>query len=192
MVAPGQLPASPSPSAKRKPQKLRRPSAIDVAMAATEYQSDGEAQAVARAEAVDEAAGEGLAHRIGDAEGDQDPGEVGVRPLVLGLQVGGEDAQRLAVDVVDDGGEEEEPPDVPAQVPDRTRQWSSPFGSGARTPRHAEHRRPTVDRQARLQSRAQEERDVEGGRGGRPRPPRRRRRCGRPCPPTSSCSTARC
>ena len=36
-VAPGQLAASPSPSAKRNAQKLRRPPAIDVAIAATEY-----------------------------------------------------------------------------------------------------------------------------------------------------------
>src|SRR5580765_3487900 len=36
-VAPGQLPASPRPSAKRNAAKLRRPEAIDVAIAATEY-----------------------------------------------------------------------------------------------------------------------------------------------------------
>ena len=36
LVAPGQFAASPSPSRKRKPQKLRRPMANDVSIAATE------------------------------------------------------------------------------------------------------------------------------------------------------------
>ena len=39
LVAPGQLPASPSPNANLKAAKLRRPVAIEVAMAATEYHS---------------------------------------------------------------------------------------------------------------------------------------------------------
>src|SRR3954447_535668 len=38
-VAPGQLPASPRPSAKRKPVKLARPPASEVAIAAQEYQA---------------------------------------------------------------------------------------------------------------------------------------------------------
>ena len=37
-VAPGQFAASPTPSRKRSPQKLRSPTASDVSMAATEYQ----------------------------------------------------------------------------------------------------------------------------------------------------------
>ena len=39
LVAPGQLPASPRPSANRNPAKLRSPEASDVAIAATEYHS---------------------------------------------------------------------------------------------------------------------------------------------------------
>src|SRR4029450_9597664 len=39
LVAPGQLAASPSPSAKRNAQKLRSPPASDVAIAAIEYQA---------------------------------------------------------------------------------------------------------------------------------------------------------
>ena len=42
--------------------------------------------------------------------------EVGVGPGVLGLQVRREDAQRLPIDVVDDGGQEEQSADVPAQA----------------------------------------------------------------------------
>src|SRR4029453_18758290 len=39
LVAPGQLAASPSPSAKRNAQKLRRPTASAGAIAATEHQA---------------------------------------------------------------------------------------------------------------------------------------------------------
>jgi hypothetical protein len=37
LVAPGQLPASPNPNAKRKAAKLFKPTAIEVAIAAAEY-----------------------------------------------------------------------------------------------------------------------------------------------------------
>jgi hypothetical protein len=39
LVAPGQFPASPAPSRKRIRQKLRKPVAMEVSMAATEYHS---------------------------------------------------------------------------------------------------------------------------------------------------------
>ena len=104
-VAPGQLAASPAPSRKRKPQKLRSPVASDVSTATLEYHSDREREAVARADAVEHAARDGLHHRVRDAEGDDDQREVLVRPVELGLEVRAEDAQRLPVDVVDDGRE---------------------------------------------------------------------------------------
>ena len=59
-----------------------------------------------------------LAERVGDAEGDDQPGEVGVRPVVLGLDVRREHAQRLPVDVVDDRRQEQQAADVPAEVLD--------------------------------------------------------------------------
>src|SRR6185436_19924776 len=62
-------------------------------------------------------AGDRLHHRVRQPEGDDDPREVLVRPLELRLQVRGQDAERLAIEVVDDGGEEEQRPDPPAVAP---------------------------------------------------------------------------
>ena len=70
---------------------------------------------------VKEAAGEGLAEGVGEAEGDDEKGEGGVVSVELGFDVGGEDGEGLAVDVVDDRGEEEGGDDVPAEVGDRGR-----------------------------------------------------------------------
>jgi len=67
---------------------------------------------------VKEAAGEGLAEGVGEAEGDDEKGEGGVVPVELGFDVGGEDGKGLAVDVVDDCREEEGGDDVPAEVGD--------------------------------------------------------------------------
>ena len=85
-VAPGQLAASPAPSRKRKPQKLRSPVARDVSTATVEYHRTEQGEAVARADAVEHAAGDRLHHRVGDAERDDDQGEVLVRPAELGLE----------------------------------------------------------------------------------------------------------
>ena len=81
-------------------------------------ESDGEGEAAAEADAIKETAGEGLAERVGDAERDDEEGEGGVVPVELGFDVGGEDGEGLAVDVVDDCGEEKGGDDVPAEVGD--------------------------------------------------------------------------
>ena len=72
-------------------------------------------QARARAEAIEQAARQRLPAGIGDAERDDQHREVGVAPLELGLDVRRQHRQRLAVDVVDDGGKKQQPADVPAQ-----------------------------------------------------------------------------
>ena len=59
-----------------------------------------------------------MAEGVGEAEGDDEEGEGGVVPVELGLDVGGKDGESLAVDVVDDGGEEERTGDPPAEVRD--------------------------------------------------------------------------
>ena len=64
---------------------------------------NGEAQTCSGAESIDGPSGERLTYRIGDTKRNEHEGELGVRPSVLGLQVRAEDAQRLTIDVVDDG-----------------------------------------------------------------------------------------
>lgn len=79
-------------------------------------EADGEGQTEADADAVQDAAGDGLANRVRRAEGDDEQREGGVVPVELGLDVRSEDGKRLAVNVVDDGGEEERSRDPPAEV----------------------------------------------------------------------------
>ena len=102
-VAPGQLPASPSPSANRQPMKLRRPVAERRRDRRDEYHATARRQAAPRAEHVDHAARERLSDRVRHAKADQHPGKIGVRPAELRLQIRRQDAERLPIDVVDDG-----------------------------------------------------------------------------------------
>ena len=118
-VAAGQFAASPAPSRKRKPQKLRRPRGERREHGHGRVPEHGDGEAVARAEAVEHAARHRLHHRVGDAERDDDEREVLVRPVNSVFRRRAEDAQRLAVEVVDDGREEEQPADPPAVAPRR-------------------------------------------------------------------------
>ena len=88
-MAPGQLAASPAPSRKRKPQKLRSPEASDVSIGHGRVPAGPSGEAAARADAVEDAAGDRLHHRVRDAERDDDQREV-LRSIQreLGLEVG--------------------------------------------------------------------------------------------------------
>ena len=69
LVAPGQLPASPRPSANLNAPKLRIPVASEVAMAATEYHSTARLRP-SGAEPIDDAAGDPLSERVRDTKRD--------------------------------------------------------------------------------------------------------------------------
>ena len=76
------------------------------------------AQTAPRAQHVDQAAPDELHDGIRDAKRDDDPREVAVGPVVFGLQVGCQHVERLAIDVIDDGGGKKQPSDPPAQIGD--------------------------------------------------------------------------
>ena len=126
LVAPGQLRRlAEAEQRNAQPMNDPRPVASDVAIAATEYQATpkGKPRRVPRRSIT--RPGDGLSDGVGHAEGDEHPGEVGVGPLVDPLQLGAEHAQCLPVDVVDDGGEEEQPADVPPKSTHATRHRGS-------------------------------------------------------------------
>src|SRR4051812_34082416 len=79
----------------------------------------GYRQARARADGIEKATGPSLPDGVGDAEGDDHEGEIRIRPVVLTFEGWTEDAERLAIDVVDDGGEKEQASDPPSQAPGR-------------------------------------------------------------------------
>ena len=136
-VAPGQFAASPAPSRKRKPQKLAQARGEGRQHRDARVPQDGEREAVARADAVEHAAGHGLHHRVGDAERDDDQGEVLVRPVELGLERRPENAQRLPVEVVDDRRGEEQAADPPAVAADAARTGAERRGGRAGRGRRA-------------------------------------------------------
>ena len=82
---------------------------------------DGDGEAAFGADAVHQAAADGLADGVGDAEGDDNVGVVGVGPVVFAFEERGEEREGLAVDVVDDGGGEKQSDDPPAQRGDGAR-----------------------------------------------------------------------
>ena len=125
LVAPGQLAASPVPSRNRKNMRLLRPTARDVSGGSNRIPAHRQREPASRAEPIEHAACDGLPQRVSDAEGDDDERPIPVVPGELGLQIRGKDAERLAVDVVDDGGGEEQAADPPAEVRNDAR-----FGEG--------------------------------------------------------------
>ena len=64
---------------------------------------DGQAQPRARANPVEQAPGEHLAAAVRCAERNDQPSKIGVRPAELPFEMRAEHAERLAIDVVDDG-----------------------------------------------------------------------------------------
>ena len=72
----------------------------------------------ARAEPVHHAAREQQADRVRDLEGEDDVGVVHFAPAEFVLERGLEEADHLAVDVVERGGQEEQRPDDPAEATD--------------------------------------------------------------------------
>ena len=115
--APGQLADSPRLSrnlpascADRSERRRHRGERIE---------RDGGGQPGARADAIQPSPARRLPDRVGDAECDDEQREVRVRPAKLGLENRRHDVQRLAVDVIDDRGEEQDAADVPAQPANR-------------------------------------------------------------------------
>ena len=98
-------------------------------------EKDGEGEAAFCADAIEEASEKSLADGIGDAKSDHDVGVIGVGPVMFELEVGGEEGKSLAVDVIDDGGSEEDGANPPAQVRDGAR----PCGSWGRRGRCGGH-----------------------------------------------------
>src|SRR2546423_11365606 len=54
--------------------------------------------------------------RVSDAKSDHDKREIGVRPRELSLEIWRQNAQRLAIDVVDDGRRKQQRTDPPAEL----------------------------------------------------------------------------
>ena len=82
------------------------------------HDQDGDRETDPRAHAIDEPAREQQPDRIGELEAEDDVGVVDLAPAVLLLQRRLEDADHLAIDVVDGRGQEQQAADHPA-VPAR-------------------------------------------------------------------------
>src|SRR5581483_703119 len=103
--------------AEQKSQREQRPQARGQRC---ERGGDGiprhaEAQAVARAHAIEKFPRASLAECVSQTEADHYDGEGLVVPVEAGLQSGRQHGQRLPVDVIDDGGGQQQPADPPPQ-----------------------------------------------------------------------------
>ena len=81
-------------------------------------QDDGDRVAAPHADAVHDRAGGEQADRVGELEGEDDRGVVALGPSELALQRALEDADDLAIDVVDGRREEQQRADHPAIAAD--------------------------------------------------------------------------
>jgi len=83
--------------------------------------NDGDGEPEAGAEAVHHPARGEQADRVRDLKGEDDVGVVHFAPAELQLQRGFEEADHLAIDVVERGGQEEQAADDPAEGTGRVR-----------------------------------------------------------------------
>ena len=103
-------------------------------------QHDGDRVAAAHADAVHDPAGGEQTDRVGELEGEDDRGVVAFGPSELALERGLEDADDLAIDVVDGRREEQQRADHPAITADgRADGYSSRRCSNGRTVRRVPH-----------------------------------------------------
>ena len=102
------------------------------AIAATLHTATAIANPIARADAIDEAAREQQADRIGELETEDDVGVVDLAPAEFLLQRRLEQADHLAIDVVDRRREEQQQADHPAIPPDARSGRSDRRGRGDR------------------------------------------------------------
>ncbi len=109
-------------------------------------QHNHDREAGAGAEPVHQPAGDQQADGIGELKGKDDVRVVDLGPAELGLEGRLEDADHLAVDVVDGRGEEQQPADVPAVASDRRDRRGRGRGIGER---RGGRRRTTVNRNRR-------------------------------------------
>jgi len=87
---------------------------------------DGDAETSASADAIDGPPAGRLPQSVGNTEADQQIGIIGIGPVVVPNKIWGEVGQRLAIDVVDDCGSEEQAANPPAKIADVWRRDGSP------------------------------------------------------------------
>ena len=117
----GKLPDSPSPMAKRATMKSVSELAQACATCATVQIATARAYPAARANPVDQLAEDEVADGIGDLEPEHDVAVVDLAPVELLRQRRLENADDLAVDVVERRGGEEQRADDPAEPADTLR-----------------------------------------------------------------------
>ncbi len=100
---------------------------------------DGDRESLARTKSVDDPAGDEQADAVGELKREHDVAVVDLRPAELTLQRRLQDADHLAIDVVDGGGEEEKRADDPAEPADTRRCGDGRHVAGALTRGHINH-----------------------------------------------------
>ena len=118
LIDAGKFPASAAPRKNRATAKPIVPRASAVSIDIVDHATSAMARPSLHPHRVDDAAGDRRERRVRRREGELDPAVVGLAPVHLPLEHRLEDAQRLAVDVVDRGGEEQQAADPPAQAGD--------------------------------------------------------------------------
>src|SRR6185503_16728694 len=136
--------------AEEKPEEAKRPQAAGERRQHRRHgvPRDGDAQPRARPDRIEEPPRTSLPERIRHSERDHDQREIRVAPPILVLQRRPEDAERLAIDVIDDGGKKKKCANPPAQTATRgNQQWSTVLSiaekpqSASRAQRHRNTRR---------------------------------------------------
>ena len=111
-----------------------------VAIPAHDHSPNREADAARETDAVDQQAGERRTGGVGDGESSENPAVLLAREMEIGAQQRRESGQRLAVQIIDGGGEHEDGKNPPAVAPRRgwvRRHWNSMVATSPAVARRA-------------------------------------------------------
>ena len=105
-------------------------------IAASDHHATAEPEPELRADAIEDLAPDQHHHGVRHLEGDDDAAVVELGPADLPLEIGRQDAEHLAVDVVDGGGEEQQSADDPPEPADARPETGVRLAACSRGRRH--------------------------------------------------------